>query len=206
MWENAGVDPNRPVLEDIDWDKTRAYVPSFSGFQGGYADVFLSPDMTDEQIADLCEDLRRQKDPKNGTPLLDEIYTTEVFGKGPYAPREPRLLLLANDGITFRMELGNTRIWEDIGKTFGSHHKDGVLYAYGGPFKHGFKATNAQVYDLVPTVLQAMGLPFPYTFDGRVLGELFIESRQIERSLVGVGDSAAESGLAHRRLKKLLDE
>ena len=206
VWENAGVDPNRPVLEDIDWDKTRAYVPSFSGFQGGYADVFLSPDMTDEQIADLCEDLRRQKDPKNGTPLLDEIYTTEVFGKGPYAPREPRLLLLANDGITFRMELGNTRIWEDIGKTFGSHHKDGVLYAYGGPFKHGFKATNAQVYDLVPTVLQAMGLPFPYTFDGRVLDELFIESRQIEKNLVGVGDSAAESGLAHRRLKKLLDE
>src|SRR6266487_1714734 len=206
MWENAGIDPNSPVLENIDWDKTLAYVPSFSGVQGGYADVFLSPDMTDEQIADLCEDLRRQRDPKNGTLLIDEIYTTEVFGKGPYAPREPRLLLLANDSITFRMELGNTRIWEDIGKTFGSHHKDGVLYAYGGPFKRGFKAPNAEVYDLVPTVLKAMGLPFPYTFDGHVLDELFIEGKQVEQGLVAVGDGAAEGRLAQRKLKKLRDE
>src|SRR5207249_9671335 len=106
VWENAGVDPNRPVLEDIDWDKTLAYVPSFSGFQGGYADVFLSPDMTDEQIQELCDDLKRQRDPKNGQPLLDAIYATEVFGTGPYAPKEPHLLLLAHEGGTSRRHLG----------------------------------------------------------------------------------------------------
>ena len=205
VWENSGVDASRPLIEDIDWDKTLAYVPSFSGFQGGYADVFLNPDMTEQQVADLCEDLKRQKDPKNGKPLVDAIYTTEVFGSGQFAPREPRLLLLAHEGVTFRMELGNKHIWEDIGKTFGSHHKDGVLFAYGAGFKQGFKAPNAEVFDIVPTLLRAMKLPFPYNFDGRVLEDLFVEPTQADEGLVTASKNA-DGSLARRKLKKLLDD
>ncbi len=200
VWEDAGIEAARPLLEDIDWERTLAYVPSFSGYQGGYADVFLSSDMTEQQIAELCDDLKRQKDPKNGQPLIDEIYRTEVFGDGPFAPREPHLLFLAHEGVTFRMDVGNRHIWEDIGKTFGSHHKDGVLYAYGAGFKRGFQAPNAEVYDLVPTLLHAMGLPFPYDFDGRVLDELFVE-----RKASAGEQSGTDEGLARRKLKKLLE-
>ncbi|GAC1344053.1 MAG: alkaline phosphatase family protein [Ktedonobacteraceae bacterium] len=204
VWENAGIDAARPLIEDIDWDKTLAYVPSFSGFQGGYADVFLSPNMTTHQIQELCDDLKRQRNPKNGQPLIDAIYTTEAFGTGPYAPKEPHLLLLAQDDVTFRMDMGNKRIWEDIGKTFGSHHKNGVLYAYGKNFKSGFKAPNAEVFDLVPTVLTSMGLPFPYAFDGRVLDELFVDRRPAQQSELETANSI-EGGLTRRKLKKLLE-
>src|SRR5205807_2124579 len=121
-----------------------------------------------------------------------------------FAPREPHLLLLPNDGITFRMEMGNQRIWEDIGKSFGSHHKDGVLYAYGAGFKQGYIAPNAEIFDLVPTLLHSMGLPFPYKFDGRVLDELFVEDKRRKQELVEAG--TAEGGLARRKLKKLLAE
>lgn len=195
---------NRPALEDIDWERTLAFVPSFSGFPSGFADIFLSPDMTDEQIADLCEDLKRQMNPVSGKPLIDEIYTKEVFGEGPYALREPHLLLLPNEGVTFRVELGNRRIWEYLGKSFGSHQKDGVLYAYGGPFKRGFKAPDAEIYDLVPTLLQSMGLPLPYAFDGRVLDEMFVESKETEQASTSTGPGA-EGGLARRKLKKMLE-
>src|SRR6266487_4596323 len=193
---------NRPALEEIDWEKTLAFVPSFSGFPSGYADIFLSPDMTDEQIADLREDLMRQKNPKNGKPLIDALYTNEVYGTGPYTLHEPHLLLLPNEGVTFRVELGNERIWEDLGKSFGSHYKDGVLYAYGGPFKHGFKAPNVEIYDLVPTLLQSMGLPLPHAFDGRVLDELFVEKKQAE-STPTVAEGGTESRLTRRKLQKL---
>src|SRR5947209_10659858 len=97
VWEEQGNSEERPLLEDIDWDKTLAYVPSLSGLQGGYADIFLSSEMPGEQVTELCEDLKRQKDPKNGEALISEIYTTEVFGAGQFAPREPHLLLLPND-------------------------------------------------------------------------------------------------------------
>ena len=114
------------------------------------------------------------------------------------------MLLLAQEGVTFRMDLGNKRIWEDIGKTFGSHHKDGVLYAYGAGFKRGFKAPNAEVFDVVPTLLSSMGLPFPYAFDGRILDELLVESKQAEQAST-VTKNAAEGGLARRKLQKLLE-
>jgi predicted AlkP superfamily phosphohydrolase/phosphomutase len=204
VWDDPGVDAHKPLLEHVDWEKTLAYVPSFSGFQGGYADVFLSPAIKEEQIVELCEDLKRQRDPKNDNPLIDVIYTTEVFGSGPYAPREPHLILLAREGTTFFMEMGNERVWEDLGKSFGSHHKDGVFYAYGSNFKRGFKAPNAEVFDLVPTVLQSMNLPFPYAFDGRVLDELFIENKQLPNGET-VPNQKAEGGLARRKLQKLLE-
>src|SRR5205823_7351181 len=113
--EFASEGLERPALENIDWDKTLAYVLSLSGMLGGYADIFLSPDITEEQIAELSDDLKRQVHPKTGQPLIDAIYTNEVYGNGPYALREPHLLLLANEGITFRLELGNQSLWEDLG-------------------------------------------------------------------------------------------
>ncbi|GAC1344050.1 MAG: alkaline phosphatase family protein [Ktedonobacteraceae bacterium] len=196
---------NRPVLDDIDWDKTRAYVPSLSGFPSGYADIFLSPDMTQAEIAALCDDLKRQRHPKTGRPLIDEAFTTEVYGTGQYAPAEPHLLLLPNDDITFRVELGNERIWEDLGKAYGSHHKNGILYAYGSGIKQNFKAPNAEVYDLVPTVLRSMDLPLPYAFDGRILDELFVEEQKSAEQDTLAAANGTENGMARRKLKKLLE-
>jgi predicted AlkP superfamily phosphohydrolase/phosphomutase len=194
----------QPVLTDIDWEQTQAYVPSMSGFLGGYADIFLVHDLDEITLTELCDDLKRLRHPRTGQYLIDVIYATGVFGEGPYAPREPHLLLLPTDGITFRMNLGNTRLWDDANTTRGTHQKDGVLYAYGGGIKQGLKAPNAELYDIVPTILYNMGLPMPFVFDGRVLNELFIERKQVEQaSLVAVQGS--ENGVVRNKLKKLLE-
>lgn len=199
----------KPLLADVDWQHTQAYVPSMSGYGGAYADIFLDASMEAGRITELSEDLKRQIDPKTGQPLIDAIYTTEVYGSGPYAPPEQHLLLLPSDGITFNMGLGNKWLWNDefVGrdskKRRGSHQKDGVLYAYGAGMKQGFKAPNAEIYDLVPTVIYSMGLPMPHEFDGRVLNELFVEGhKQVEQSLAS---NNVEGGLARRKLKKLLE-
>jgi predicted AlkP superfamily phosphohydrolase/phosphomutase len=202
------IDPHEAGKPDIVWESTLAYVPSSSGFGSGYVDIFLSPDLDAGRVAELCEDLKQQVDPLTGKSLIDAIYSTEVFGTGPYAPHEPHLLLLPNDGMTFRMGLGNKRFWDDAtmandpSKRSGVHQKDGVLYAYGRSFKRGFKAANAEVYDLVPTVLRSMQLPLPGVFDGHVLEELFVE--QEKQASVGESNSLGGS-LAQRKLKRLLE-
>lgn len=196
------ADVYEPVLNDINWEQTKAYVPSMSGFLGGYADIFLEDCMSDEEIAQLCADLKQLKDPRNGKTLVDALYTTEVFGVGPYAPPERHLLLLPTDGITFRMNLGNKRLWDDANTTRGTHQKDGVLYAYGKGIKRGFKAPHAELYDLVPTVLRSMELPLPGPFDGRVLDELFVEKPLVATS---DGKNASQQGIARKKLKNLLD-
>src|SRR5205823_2216223 len=61
VWAEEGHSEEQPLLEDIDWEETLAYVPSSSGLLGGYADLFLSPDISPEQVAELCEDLKLQR-------------------------------------------------------------------------------------------------------------------------------------------------
>jgi predicted AlkP superfamily phosphohydrolase/phosphomutase len=191
------------ALSIIDWNRTQACVPSHSGFGGGYADIFVSENLDADALSKLCEDLKRQVHPKNGKPLVSAIYTTEVFGTGPYAPRERHLLVLPEDGITFRVSLGNKQLWDEPSVVRGTHQKDGVLYAYGGGIKRGFKAPHAEIYDLVPTVLRSMGLPFPYAFDGKVLDELFVDEGKQTPSAPTNAD--AKGGLARRKLNKLLE-
>lgn len=197
-------------LANIDWHDTRAYVASRSCFAGGYADIFLDADFDPTALAELRESLTSLRDPQTGKPLFDALYSTEVFGTGPYALPEPHLLLLPSDGITFRLGLGNELFWDDVGmendinKRCGVHQKDGVLYAYGGGIKSGFKAPNAEIYDIVPTVLRSMGLPLPHEFDGRVLDELFIASAQTDKVLEGA--THAPGGIARSKLKRLLED
>ncbi len=208
--KKAVVDSYKIKDPDIVWERTLAYMPSTACFGSGAADIFLSPNLDAQYILELAEDLKRQVDPLTGQSLIDAVFTTEVFGNGPYAPREPHLLLLPNDGITFRNSVGNKRLWGDAtmanapGKKSGVHQKDGVLYAYGSGFKRGFKAPNADVYDLVPTVLHSMGLPLPIAFDGRVLEELFAKDERVEQTSE-VPDRSSEGGMARRKLKKLLE-
>ena len=206
--KGAFDDVCEPIGGDFDWEKTLAYAPSHSSFPGGYVDIFLSNNLDEESLTELCDDLKRQTDPRTGTLLVDALYTTEVFGDGPYAPREPHLLLLPKDGITFRLSLGNEQFWDDTrmryydpSKRCGIHHKDGVLYAYGGTIKHGFQAPNAEVYDLVPTVLHAMDLPIPEELDGHVLHNLFVESESLEDKVVLQG--IIGSDVVSRKLKGL---
>jgi predicted AlkP superfamily phosphohydrolase/phosphomutase len=190
-------DVYHPLLADVDWERTRACVLSLSGYPGSYADITLDGSLNASDIAEISEGLKRQVDPKGGKSLIDAIYTNEVYGQGPFALPEPHLLLLPNDGITFRMELGSKWFWQETSQVRGTHHKDGVLYAYGGGIKKGFKAPRAEIYDLVPTVLRSMGLPPSSTFDGRVLEELFVQNGSVERA------PAAGSGIARSKLARL---
>jgi predicted AlkP superfamily phosphohydrolase/phosphomutase len=197
-------------LAGIDWERTLACVATRSGFAAGYSDIILKANLDAERLTDLYEGLKSQVDSKTGKSLVDALYTNEVYGTGPYALSEPHLLLIPEDGITFRLKFGNERFWEDVGMTndlskrCGIHQKNGVLLAYGGAMKNGFKAPNAEIYDIVPTVLRSMGLPLPYTFDGRVLDELFVERKQAEQTSSAAGENV-QDGLARRKLKKLLE-
>lgn len=53
----------------------------------------------------------------------------------------------------------------------GTHHRDGILIAAGGPIRKGTQ-TRASILDIAPTVLALMGLPVPEDMPGRVLTEI----------------------------------
>lgn len=175
-------------------------MPSWSGTAGGYSVLRMSKPYSSQQMADLRGELAELRDPETGQLLLDAIYPTEAFGDGPYAPDEECLLLLASDGFTFTPVLGKPFLWEYESRIFGTHQKDGVLYAAGPMVKAGARSpeqTPFEIYDIAPTVLHTFGLPVPSGLDGRVMEEIFLE-----RSPDGQHDEENASAAA-RKLRLL---
>jgi predicted AlkP superfamily phosphohydrolase/phosphomutase len=146
---------------------------------GGFADLCISRPLSAQEMASLRGELLELTDPANGRKLVDAIYGTEVFGQGPYQPREEHLLLLPSEGYTFTPALGRPWLWDRERHPFGTHQKDGVLYACGPTIKAGVKGTPAEIYDLVPTVLRVMNLPQPDGLDGQVIEDLFELSKTV---------------------------
>jgi tetratricopeptide (TPR) repeat protein len=68
------------------------------------------------------------------------------------------------------------------------HRPYGVFYAWGNGVAPGVRVAGADVYDIAPTVLAAMGYPAPEDMPGRVLTEVF------------------EGGLAHETVKTYFGE
>ena len=183
-------------MPDLDWARSRAYIPSSSGSIAGYADIVLSDSMTEEEINELVTALREVRDPETAQPLIAEVYREDAFGTGPFALHERHLVVLSNENISLPTELGRKSLWETSSASTGIHHPDGVLYLYGAHMKKAANIAPAHVYDVVPTILSCMEVPLPLDLDGKVLDEAF------EHAL-SKDSSTKDESLVKRKLKKL---
>jgi predicted AlkP superfamily phosphohydrolase/phosphomutase len=175
-------------------------VPSWTGAGGGYAALTITRPLSTQQLIELRAGLLAVRDPSTDQPLLDAIYSSDVFGTGPYAPETECLLLLPSDGNTFTPVLGKPQLWDYVPRAHGTHHKDGVFYACGPSIRAGMDGPTGvpfEVCDVMPTVLRAMGLPIPEGVDGRVLEEIFTGCEGTAQA----GD--ATSTLVARKLKQI---
>jgi hypothetical protein len=69
----------------------------------------------------------------------------------------------------------------------GRHRRYGIILALGPGIEPG-KIEGANIVDLAPTALHAMGLPVPDDMDGRVLTELFTDGRAVATSEAASSD------------------
>lgn len=219
----------------IDWTKTIAYTNE--AYRSDPA-VWLNHTRrnpqgllkTEAEIKDALEKvenvLRDLKDPLTGRPAISNVYRTEEIYRGPYLDAAPDLIpswwedgfLLEQSTPGGPAELRVERSEAPLagGVEFaGSHRRDGVLIMAGGPMRENYRFTGADITDVAPTVLYAMGLPIPDDMDGRVLTEAFesdfIARREPEHeaaeAMVAVGHhqafSHAEEALIAKRLQSL---
>ena len=57
----------------------------------------------------------------------------------------------------------------------GIHRRDGIFLALGKHIKQSFQIQDANIVDILPTILFTMGIPIPEDTDGRILTEIFKE-------------------------------
>lgn len=220
----------RPEFSNaIDWSKTKAYSFGYYGqifinLKGREPEGIVEPGQEYETLRqEIVRELHQLKDPEDGRPIVDRVYTREELFHGPSLEQAPDLLTIMRDltyitrkdyefasqrGILFRQPYTDES---------GSHHLDGILVASGPAFKPQPAPLHAlpQIPDVTPTILHLMNCPIPTTMDGRVLDELitaeYMEHNPIQYSENDLEvrldensewDAAAEAEVMER-LKKL---
>lgn len=125
--------------------------------------------------ADLVKDLRGARDPKTGEPVFEYVRAaTDVYNSTN--PKAPDIVVNPNEGVTManfsirRTPFENTAVY--------SHRMDGFYTLVGEEFVDGEK--NADIIDLMPTILHALGREVPEDVDGRVLIDAFVDDRSVK--------------------------
>ncbi len=178
----------------VDWSRTRACVMHAGiygylyinlkgrGPHGIVAPANYEP-LRDELIQRLLSVRVRDR---QGRPLnvFPEVHKTEELYGCDRAdnPNLPDLLLVPNPGLAVVRKIRSRRAvrWCKAARLEGTHRDEGILAAGGRNIQCGGRS-EANIVDIAPTMLAALGLRVPVDMEGRVLTELFTSAPVIER-------------------------
>jgi predicted AlkP superfamily phosphohydrolase/phosphomutase len=121
--------------------------------------------------------LRQTKDPKTGKRIFEGVWAREEIYTGEHIPNAPDVIfelapgyvISAGIGLSTVLEAGFLRDAQDSDLS-GYHRPDGVFVGYGPAFRRT-RGVEANLLDIVPTVLALMGIAPPAGIDGRIIEE-----------------------------------
>ena len=177
-------------LARIDWQRTRAFnIGTYLGLRlnvvGREPQGCIALENYEDQRQQIRSLLEEYRHPDTGAPIF-EVYNREELYHGPHVSNAPDLLGVIGEDRVHLVDLLNPYNappfidWQKMKKIApyrqtGAHRPEGVLIAAGPHIPAHCLATEAQLVDIVPTVLYALGLPIPSYCDGRVLTEVFAD-------------------------------
>ena len=164
----------------IDFERTRAFC------LGGMAGIFYingSPAQRGELAQKLKRELLDELGPESSTPVIARIYSgVEIYGPTANNDILPDLVLEYVEGYESRRSpVGDTVVSEEalLELPQGTHARDGVFAIYGPGIKSGI-TSEADIVDMLPTVLAYLGIPIPRHVDGKVLSKVFDEPPSVQ--------------------------
>ncbi len=173
-----------PLLEDIDWSKTKAYCIGFGSIyinqRGRERDGIVDPGQETQALKkEISGKLKEWIDEKYNEPVIHQLYNNEDIFKGPYAHHAPDLVIGFNVGFraSWQTALGavpKDTIEDNLKKWSGDHLFDpslvpGVLF-----INKKIKKESPSLYDITPTLLMLMGVDEKTIKEGDFDGESLI--------------------------------
>ncbi len=177
----------------IDWSQTRACVMH----AGMYGFLYVSlkgrqPDgvVEREEYEPVREDLRKRflsvacTRPDGETiQVFPEVHRTEELYNcnRDEQPWLPDLLLVPHPGLAVVRKIRGSQPvrWSSSRRMEGTHRVEGILVA-NGPYVRQGEAIQAEIADIAPTLLAALGLRVPADMEGQVLVNLFDTEPAVE--------------------------
>ena len=213
---------NRVFLsfDDVDWSRTSAF--SIGSFGQVYLNVagirphgIVQPGTEYQELRDrIKREALALRDPRTNEPLVERVYTREEIYSGPYTDRTPDLIVQPRgwEYMAFgHADFGSNKLVEPIIGLSGHHRPDGVLIMAGPGVQAGTNLEGANILDLAPTLLHAMGTGVPRELDGRVLSEAFEASSPLSQPVTYTEasvykDSDSEPDLSDKEMAEVQDK
>jgi len=178
-------------FDNIDWTRTKAYARGafgqiFVNVKGREPQGIISPgaeyaDVVTELIAAL-EALPHPESGERNEPLITDLRRREDSYQGDYLEQAADVMFSIQGYLyqsSVKMGFDNPGIlgqseYEDS----GSHRPEGIVVLSGPDIRRGATLKQAQVSDILPTMLALAGLPIPDDLDGRPLEETFTDEQR----------------------------
>jgi predicted AlkP superfamily phosphohydrolase/phosphomutase len=175
----------------IDMQRTLAYAAARSAESVFIAD-HVPESQRDEVAKRVIEALEAARDPDTGEPIIDRAMRREDVYDGTELHRIPDILIdFGERPYVASDRLAASSIVERLPASGGGgrHRRYGILLALGPGVEPG-TIGGANIVDLAPTALHAMGLPVPDDMDGRVLTDLFSDGRAVQTSTAASSETS----------------
>jgi len=186
----------------VDWHRSVAYTEPGRhvvniNLEGRNADGIVSGADYEQVCSKIIEDLSDWSDAL-GHRVVDRVVRRDEVYSGPFTNRAGDLYVYWNPAADFPeppAEVRSRGFWWS-----GDHRPEGILICKGPSFQSndraGARAESPTVYDLVPTMMYAAGLPVPESLDGRLIQSFFTKEFSTTHQLRL--ERTAESGEAGR--------
>jgi len=187
-------------FDDIDWSRTKAYSRGAFGqiyvnLNGREPQGIVEPGADyDQLMMELVAALEKLQHPETGEPLITDIHQRSAVYDGPYLDEAADVMFSIQNYLyqsSVKMGLDSESI---LGKSeyedSGSHRPDGIIVMSGPDIRAGERIEDANVADILPTMLALSGLPVPEDLDGQPLLAAMTDDIKENVQFIEASDSA----------------
>ncbi len=159
--------------EQVDFPRSKAYVRARTelgvrmNVEGRDPDGTIPRDEYEAVRAELVRELESVTAP-DGEPVFQEVAPREEFFEGPYTDRAVDIVTVPTDFQHFLSAQPCEEYFVETTEPW-NHKLDGIFVASGDGIDQSRSIDDAHLFDVAPTILAALGVPYSDRMDGRVL-------------------------------------
>ncbi len=188
----------------LDWPHTRAYMAfdAKTGFifmnrKGREPSGIVDDSELDAQIEDVITRMKGLTSPLSGKPIFDDLRALKtVFpDRGPLHFDLPDIYFaFPAPGVSFTRKISAKSPVARAKVDFEGTHRPEGFFVLSGPNVAPFRG-DAQLLDVAPTLLAALGQPVPADMSGEIHHELFSQPLTVTRGPASALNIEADSGV-----------
>ena len=208
-------------LGKVDWQQTKSYFCSLSGqniwinLKDRQHEGIIEQGKEYESLRDqLIEKLYALNDPETSQNIIRKAYKREEIYTGACVSNAPDLVIDMAEGYVMQIGLAQNMLMPATQYKLcrsGCHRQHGIFIAMGKDIKKNHQVHNAEIIDIVPTVLYLLDKRIPSYIDGKVLSDILnkgikeveYQTLQINRTDAPHNISAEDEAKIMERLKGL---